>query len=225
MIDEGEIELAEKLSKYGYFYQTFTTFSLPCPVVEIIIADTFLHGKYEYKSLAEFSFSNFIFAAIQHLNKNELKKYFNLAETLEELEKCLQMEFYSSARSIKPKDLTKKIGFEMGSFFNAEGLLDFYVNSKYEWGIELIIQSNEVKEHLNRFKLGGTYYYLSLKDWGFINFIRKNDQYYKEEKLWNVIVEEDLSQITIINEKDEKFTFELKNEAGVKMEYKKKIPI
>jgi len=78
------------------------------------------------------------------------------------LEVTWQMEFYSIARSI----LNNKcyISADVGSLFDTNGKLDFYVNSNKKWLIELVRESDRLQEHWDRFDINHGKYRKILKN-------------------------------------------------------------
>jgi hypothetical protein len=47
---------------------------------------------------------------------------------------------------------------------------DFYVNGNNCWGIELLREGSEMKEHAERFARGGQYEDIPLKEWAIVDF-------------------------------------------------------
>lgn len=66
------------------------------------------------------------------------------------LERVWQMEFYRAASRVLPKDY--KIVPDVGAYFGARGLVDFYVKGEKSWAIELLRDGDGLKEHAERFK-------------------------------------------------------------------------
>ncbi len=65
------------------------------------------------------------------------------------------MEFYRAAASLLSSK--QMISPDVGYVFGSNGYLDFYVNGKLQWGIELLREGQKEKEHSDRFKKGGAY--------------------------------------------------------------------
>ena len=64
---------------------------------------------------------------------------------------------------------------DVGKLFGSPGALDFYINSKYQWAIELVRQSDRLQEHLDRFSDTGMYKDIPIKDYVLLNFVSKPD--------------------------------------------------
>jgi hypothetical protein len=51
-----------------------------------------------------------------------------------------------------------------------EGAIDFYINGELHWGLELLVNGDRVKEHLNRFETDGKYFPFGMSDYRVIDF-------------------------------------------------------
>ena len=51
-----------------------------------------------------------------------------------------------------------------------KGEIDFYLNGKLRWGVELLVQGREVGEHIERFSPQGKYYPLGVLDYAVVDF-------------------------------------------------------
>jgi hypothetical protein len=91
-----------------------------------------------------------------------------------------QHEFYAALSSILPPSYF--ICPELSHVFpeeqqidnheNIAGKVDFYINGKVRWGIELLIQGDAISEHVNRFAAEGNYAPLCVSDYIIIDFRR-----------------------------------------------------
>ena len=74
------------------------------------------------------------------------------------LERAWQMEFYKTAIQCTPEGWY--VSADVGSLFDSGGAIDFTVHSKdmkIFWGIELMRESDRIKEHIGRFERDGRY--------------------------------------------------------------------
>lgn len=78
------------------------------------------------------------------------------------------MAWYQAATSTSPCGST--ISPDVGAVFGSVGFLDFYVNGNNCWGIELLREGSEMKEHAERFARGGRYEDIPLKEWAIVDF-------------------------------------------------------
>ncbi|CAI2182646.1 12793_t:CDS:2, partial [Funneliformis geosporum] len=87
------------------------------------------------------------------IHKNEFK---NIAKSKGRgtdshlLERVWQMEFYRASMQVLSKDFC--ISVDAGSCFGSNGYIDFYVNNKNKWAIELLRDGNKLQEHQQRFE-------------------------------------------------------------------------
>jgi hypothetical protein len=57
-----------------------------------------------------------------------------------------------------------------GTYEQISGSLDFYINSDLRWGIELLVNGDKIKEHIDRFSKKGKYEPLNCKDYVVVDF-------------------------------------------------------
>ena len=60
--------------------------------------------------------------------------------------------------------------FSSNTDYASKGEVDFYLNEELGWGIELILEGHDLREHRHRFAQDGRYYALKVKDYFVIDF-------------------------------------------------------
>jgi hypothetical protein len=101
-----------------------------------------------------------------------MRRSWSIGEDMTVLERQWQMEFYRAASLILPD---ASLSPDVGRLLGSKGFLDFYIDSDYKWGIELLRNGSRLKEHLARFQPGGIYAELKnqLKDYHVIDFCKE----------------------------------------------------
>ena len=98
----------------------------------------------------------FIVDCAQNFSKKALQLSFGRGKDGILYERQWQMEFYRVATSVLPE--RHGISADVGKIFDADGLIDFYINGQLQWGIELLREGSNADEHAKRFKEGGKYW-------------------------------------------------------------------
>jgi hypothetical protein len=117
------------------------------------------------------------------------------------LERHWQMEFYRAGSSLLPNGFS--ISPDVGYMFGCKGFIDFYVDGKLKWGIELLREGKQLNQHLERFEPYGRYGDMVKKfqDYAILDF--RLDMPTSDEisamgdKLWYIVYESDYSGATI----------------------------
>ncbi len=100
------------------------------------------------------------------------------------IEKQLQADFFKAITSIIPHEVS--IFSEASHTVPSERLsevmeqkkkIDFYINEKHGWAIELVVEDGNVREHYKRFLKEGKYSKAKLRNWAVVHFVSQN---YKE---------------------------------------------
>ena len=95
---------------------------------------------------------------------------------------------------------------DVGKIFGSSGFLDFYINGKLEWGVELMCEGRRMGDHVTRFKTDGRYRQIPLSNWAIIDF-RHNSLRSKlgplEPNVWYALYADDYSTMTIIRHNKE----------------------
>lgn len=66
-----------------------------------------------------------------------------------------KMEFYRSSMLVLPVDIFAAV--DVGAIYRSKGYLDFYINDKRNWAIELLRDGYWSEEHQRRFGRNGVY--------------------------------------------------------------------
>ncbi|CAG8664984.1 2659_t:CDS:2 [Funneliformis mosseae] len=66
-------------------------------------------------------------------------------------ERVWQMEFYRASLQVLPEDIYPSV--DVGKAFGSKGYVDFYVNDKCNWAIELLRDGVKLNEHQQRFHI------------------------------------------------------------------------
>jgi hypothetical protein len=117
--------------------------------------------------------------AIQAMSSTNLMKSV-ISEHYFPKEAVFQHEFYAALSSILPPscficpELSNVFPEDMDKNNNESiaGEVDFYINGKLRWGIELLILGDAISEHVSRFAPDGKYALLRVLDYIVIDFRR-----------------------------------------------------
>jgi len=90
----------------------------------------------------------FIVSALRRMRRSALEESHALNVTGLNNERSWQMEFYAAGRNLVPGSTLSP---DVGRVFSSVGDLDFYLNGRHRWGIELTVENSKVPEHLDRF--------------------------------------------------------------------------
>lgn len=114
----------------------------------------------------------------------------------------MQVEFYRAATTALPRNHT--ISPDVGWALQSQGFLDFYVNSKLNWGFELLRDGKDMSEHERRFtENDGVYRPMVLSgaiaQWAIIDFrsLTKQVSDPERENFWFVSFSEDYTYCVI----------------------------
>ncbi|CAJ0750193.1 11728_t:CDS:1, partial [Entrophospora sp. SA101] len=83
-----------------------------------------------------YPFEDFIKKVFELMSPETFKKTLCVGNDGQLLERAWQMEFYHAARQLLPKNV--HISPDVGAVFASEGWVDFYVDGKHDWMIELV---------------------------------------------------------------------------------------
>ena len=108
------------------------------------------------------------------------------------------MEWYRTAKSVIPKDTT--ISPDVRHIFGSNGFLDFYVDGKYGWGIELLREGRRLGDHAKRFDQDGEYKTIPMNEWVVIDFRHHSKRVRNvNPNFWHVLYSDDYKQVTILH--------------------------
>jgi len=172
------------------------------PLLELILFNrlyqTVQEGTRDFATLEEF-----LLECLNQIPRDVLANSLGVGTDNRPLERTWQMEFYRIAWSLLPKGTY--LSADVGSVFGSTGQLDFYVNTKKKWGIELLREGTSISEHCGRFSSKGIYAFIPVKEFVVIDF--RSDL--KKARLnlpnlWTVSYSADFSKITLERKGKEK---------------------
>jgi len=117
------------------------------------------------------------------------------------LEGAIQHMFWKAASECIPSSY--RLAAEVSKTYGGatDGRLDFWVNSKLQWAIELVREGDRQREHLERFGVDGKYFSLQPKEWVVIDFRNPRTNIGRLEgkpNLINVVFSADFSFATLV---------------------------
>jgi len=117
------------------------------------------------------------------------------------LEGAIQHMFWKAASECIPSSyhLAAEVSKAYGGA--VDGRLDFWVNSKLQWAIELVRDGDRQQEHLDRFGVDGKYFSLKPREWVVIDFRRPGTdigQLEGKPNLINVVFSDDFAFATLV---------------------------
>jgi len=229
VLDSEEQIIAKKLAKIGYFCELKEyTFRIASPIIRTIIFERFITAAKNPIPPSSFTFENFILECLQRIDLDQLQHSQYSTTSLGDLsERVWQVEFYRAAKSCLPDDIY--INVDVGHCFGPEGYLDFYINGKLKWSIELMRYNSDIKGHLGRFYPEGHYHSFdnNLKNeteysncykkfekfkWKVIIFIPEDVKKIPNNGLWNVVCAKNYSRFYVFDDYD-KFIKEIIKES------------
>ena len=87
---------------------------------------------------------------------------------------------------------------DIGLIYGSSGFLDFYVDSEFQWGVELMREGANSADHYNRFAHDSGYKEIPFKSWVIIDFRHyTNPPDSPLDNFWYALYEEDYSKITV----------------------------
>jgi len=151
---------------------------------------------------------DFILQCLQLLKPSLLQK--SLGRSAEDakgesrlMERTWQMEIYRIATSLLPPN--SHISPDVGHNFGTDGLVDFYVNDNKKWIIEIIREGDRLKEHQDRFKVGGIYSMIEANEIVVIDFRHESKNVRSpKDRFWYVKYNDNFTAATIQRGDDHK---------------------
>lgn len=134
------------------YYDKFIDFA--APLLRVAYLQTRV-GSTNHSTKAPETFRDFLKLTFVNMNPETLCRSLGVGNDGHLLERVFQMEFYRSATYVLPQDVF--ISVDVGAVFGDDGYVDFYVDDKKDWAIELLRDSQNIKEHIDRFQKGGKY--------------------------------------------------------------------
>jgi energy-coupling factor transporter ATP-binding protein EcfA2 len=116
-------------------------------------------------------FGSFLSTVLSKMSLHTLERSFSKGYDGNVIERAWQNEFYRCAFSLLPISY-HTISPDVGYVFGSTGKVDYYINGKLRWMIELTREGYKLKEHIDRFKVGGRYYVMSqyINSWIVLDF-------------------------------------------------------
>jgi len=163
---------------------------------------------------------SFVLASFYNFRRSQLANTQSLNLDGLVCEKFWQSEFYYASTRELPADTY--VSSEVGSNFkNIKGIIDFVIDTKLNWGVEFLIETNNADEHLVRFQTFGIYASAKFSDYLVVEFKKKDTkwqtQYFSKEaenartkragycrspNLWIVFYEPDFSFLYVFLPED-----------------------
>ncbi|KYR02195.1 hypothetical protein DLAC_01012 [Tieghemostelium lacteum] len=156
-------------------------------------------------------FEKYITGAIRLFRPNQLKSIISSKDSKSHIpyEALWQQEFYHAASSANGPQISP----EPGKMLGIDGKIDFYVNDKYNWAIELVSEGDRLQLHLNRFTAGGSYEALLkvVSNWCVIDFTSKYKGNIVHPNLWTVQYSQDFLTYKIYRNQKLNCTIQIPN--------------
>lgn len=205
---------ASKLTKWGFIALTDTAkaYRFPSPITRLVMMSRLFQttGRNDCTSLDEF-----LMTTISHFSPRTLENSVATGKNDVIFERHFQMEFYRCAVDCFEDDLV--CSPDVGRRFGSSGAIDFFINRLSEedmdnglsWGVEIVRNSSNLKEHIDRFTgPDGKYSKLPIGDnWIVLNFITPNNKsisFPKRNNVWNVHFGESYKSVRITKFGDDK---------------------
>jgi hypothetical protein len=147
----------------------------PAPLLRAIYLQDRLGGQ-PRAEVEPKTFREFIGLVFGAMNPMTLQKSLGVGRDGRLLERVWQMEFYRAAMQVLPVDIHASV--DVGAVFGSNGYLDFYVNDKRNWAIELLRDGDVSREHQQRFHEDGLYSSIleAAKEWAIIDIRQKKER-------------------------------------------------
>ncbi|CAG8505027.1 10504_t:CDS:2 [Acaulospora colombiana] len=192
--------VANKFIKMGLFSTVDINeqIQFSAPIMRVILSHHLFTAPVNFKSLPAETFEEFLVRTIERMSPSKLYKSFGKGYGANShiYERNWQMEWYLTATTVVPEGTS--ISADVGAVFGTAGFLDFYVNEKLCWGIELTCEGNRLKEHAERFEQDGKYADIPLKNWAIIDFRHHTKQVRElKQNFWYVLYEDNYKRVTI----------------------------
>jgi hypothetical protein len=198
--EDNHYNFAKLLERKGILYEMNNIFNFVSKMVQRVIYYLITKPK-EFKpvEIDKYNLFEFIIHCISCFNGLSLSKTIlhlkegNINQKLRESQ--WQHELYKNmilSLDIKQFWIISDASREV----KTDGFIDFYINSKLKWAIEVLREADRIDEHINRFTKG-IYKGIPKNDYIIIDFIsRQNFEKTKEitnDKLMRVVYQEDLT--------------------------------
>jgi hypothetical protein len=135
--------------------------------------------------------ASFVVAVIAGINGRTMNDSLSVLTSDAATEYAWQAEFYRSASRLLPQGCD--ISPEVGLVFAVDGRVDFFIN-RLNWGVELLVESKAVDEHLDRFGALGAYAGIPFSENLTINFTSRANMERGlplRDRYWIVVYDDD----------------------------------
>ena len=192
-----DLDFVTSLRKRGLLKQDDETLAFPSPLAQrYTLAHLFRNRS--YKSPA--NLQQLVLQALAMLSPNEL----NAAKKDEKFPFEIVFQAFMLKHFIQLTKPDVRVVPELSETFSPvpkriPGRVDLYLNGDLRWGVELLVNQNQVEEHLDRFSSTGKYAALEVKDYVVIDF-RSSDNstiHVKHEHLATVIFDESFKKCSL----------------------------
>ncbi|CAG8592147.1 4995_t:CDS:2, partial [Acaulospora colombiana] len=198
--DYASNPVTNKFVKMGLFstFDSDERIQFSAPITRVILSHYLFTAPVNFKSLPARTFDEFLVRTIERMSPSKLSESIGkgYGDNSHLYERSWQMEWYRTATTVVPEGTS--ISADVGAVFGSVGFLDFYVNGKLCWGIELTREGNSLKVHAERFEQGGKYADIPLKDWAIIDFRHHTKQVRElKQNFWYVLYDDNYKCVII----------------------------
>lgn len=184
----------EPFFKSGLFILINEQLQFTAPIMRMALGQYLFTASGCSSHLCATNFEEFMIRSIERMRPSVLRNSLGRG-TGYLLERTWQFEWYRAAVTAAPADAV--VSPDVGAIFGSPGYLDFYVNGRYSWGIELLREGNRAEHHAARFGQSGMYEKIPMKEHVLIDFRKSADVGKLRGNFWYAIYSDDYRTITI----------------------------
>ncbi|CAB4395377.1 unnamed protein product [Rhizophagus irregularis] len=167
--------IVNKYIHSGLNVQTKNRFQFTAPLMRSVLGIHLYSVPYDkrYHLLDDGSFEEFLLRSLERMKSSVLRSSLSKASDKFDsrlVEQMWQNEWYRSANTVLPDDVT--ISSNIGGLYGTNAYLDFYVNGKLQWGVEILREGTDMSEHAARFGPNGRYNTIPFNEIAVIDFRR-----------------------------------------------------
>ena len=142
-------------------------YGIPSPVIASVLCEKVLRTDKTDCIIETEDIHDFIRQILPNFNHRALAKTYSTGAAGLVHERALQMEFYRCAVRALGAEYTccPDVGYK----WKPDGYLDFYIDSNKKWGIEILRNSDKLKQHCDR--KDQIYSSIPMKAWVVLNFV------------------------------------------------------
>ena len=187
-------KVAKAFLKSGLIIEINDELQFTAPIMRISLALKLNEGEFQSSELWAENFEEFMLRAIERMKPSVLKMSLGRG-TDNLLERTWQFEWYRAAMTTTPTGAV--VSPDVGSVFGSPGYIDFYVDTKHCWGIELLREGQGAQKHADRFTKGGIYEKIPRKEYVLLDFRKSANIGELQHHFWYAIYTDDYRQITV----------------------------